>query len=229
MKLNGIVGKGSGRLGSSVFTVRGGEQIVRQYTPNVANPNTDKQQGQRAKFKLLSQMGAIAADGLLFPKVGNVSQRNAFVQANMAAVTFADGRASLDLSNLSLGNGHGAVTVLRTDIAGEDRVSLTIVDEDWVGMAYATVDFVEQGRVVGISGILKGREGVIPVIGARMAKTQVVVAAFRYRDGAARAKYGNIVTEELGQTGRRVSLRISELIANGDIVVSQTVIAAKGE
>ena len=54
MKLNGIVGKGTGKLGASVFAISGGEQIVRQYNPVVSNPNTDAQVAQRAKLKLMS-------------------------------------------------------------------------------------------------------------------------------------------------------------------------------
>ena len=80
MKLNGFVGKGTGKLGSSVFAVSGGEQIVRQYNPNVSNPNTDAQVAQRAKFKLMSQLAAVLAPGLAFKKDSLVSPRNKFIK-----------------------------------------------------------------------------------------------------------------------------------------------------
>lgn len=224
MKLNGIVGKGSGRLGSAVFTVRGGEQIVRQYTPNVSNPNTDAQRTQRAKFKLLSQMAVIAANGLLFPKVGNVSRRNAFVSANMDAVTFSSDRASLDISSLKLGKGFAPVEITRTNLTEADNVTIEIVGEGWDGIAYATVDALDNGHVVGISGVVSTTGTSIPIIGARIARTQIVAAAWRFRDGATRAKYGNLINSSTGQATTNVAIILTELVASGEIEVSQTVV-----
>lgn len=225
MKLNGFVGKGSGRLGSAVFTVRGGEQIVRQYTPNVANPNTAAQKTQRAKFKLLSQLAAIVSDGLLFPKVGNVSRRNAFVSANMPAVTYVGETATLAVDSVKLGNGFEPIEVVRENDKDNNVVKLTVMGSGWDGLAFAAIDFLEVGRILGFSGMQAGMEATIPVIGERAVRTQVVVAAWRFRDGAARAKYGDIVTAEQTQDDFSISLRMSELVANGDIVVSQTVVA----
>lgn len=225
MKLNGIVGKGSGRLGSSVFTVRGGEQIVREYTPNVANPNTDAQQAQRAKFKLLSQMAAITANGLLFPKVGNVSRRNAFMAANMPAVTYSENTATMLLENMLLGPGYEPITATRSDITEEAVVEVVINEENWDGFVFATFDTLDNGRVVGTSGSFNERDGFIPVIPSRMARTSVVVAAWRFRDGAKRAKYGDIMAANASQTDTNIILRMAELVASGEVEVSQTVVA----
>lgn len=225
MKLNGFVGKGTGRLGSSVFAVRGGEQIVRQYTPNVANPNTDAQKAQRTKFKLLSQMAAIATDGLLFPKVGNVSRRNAFMAANMQAVTYSGDTATMSLGNLKLGNGYEPIVAMRTDQPDDSTVEVIIQQENWDGFAYATFDPISEGHVIGISGSFNERDGVIPMIPARMARTAIVVAAWRFRDGATRAKYGDVFANQAAQAPSTVALKLTELVASGDIIVSQTVVA----
>ena len=229
MKLNGIVGKGSGRLGSSVFTVRGGEQIVRQYTPNVANPNTDAQKGQRARFKLLSQLAAITSAGLLFPKVGNVSRRNAFMSANMPAVTYAGGEAILAVGDVKLGNGYELIEVNRQDNTAANTVTLKVKGNGWDGLAFATIDFLDISRIVGFSGMEQRTEATIPVIGARMGYTRIIAAAWRFRDGATRAKYGNIVSSSPSQTSQEIALRMTELVANGEIEVSQTVIAEANE
>lgn len=90
MKLNGFVGKGTGKLGSSVFAVSGGEQIVRQYNPNVSNPSTDAQVEQRAKLKLMSQLAADMASAIAFRKSGLVSARNKFISANIGKADFVD-------------------------------------------------------------------------------------------------------------------------------------------
>lgn len=118
MKLNGFVGKGTGKLGSSVFAVSGGEQIVRQYNPNVSNPSTDAQVEQRAKLKLMSQIAAVLRDAIAFKKNGLVSARNQFISANIGLCTFANGKAELDLTAITL---TGKVSVLPPIVAAFDQ------------------------------------------------------------------------------------------------------------
>lgn len=88
-RLQGISGGLSGKTGSYTFRQSRGQTIVSQYQPIVKNPNSQGQQNQRAKFKLMSQLAAIMA-----PAFGTMSankrpgkqaptQRNAFVQLNM--------------------------------------------------------------------------------------------------------------------------------------------------
>ena len=106
MKLNGFVGKGTGKLGASVFAISGGEQIVRQYNPQVSNPNTDAQIEQRAKLKLMSQLAADLSQSLGFQKNGLVSARNQFVSANIGKCTYEDGEAKIQLSKIELTAGN---------------------------------------------------------------------------------------------------------------------------
>lgn len=102
MKLKGIFGKGTGKVGSSVFAVSGGEQIVREYNPKVSNPQTNAQVEQRAKFKLLSQIAAALASIIAFSKKGLISARNQFVSANFGAVDYSNGKASIPVTDLTL-------------------------------------------------------------------------------------------------------------------------------
>lgn len=102
MKLNGLMGKGSGKLGSSVFAISGGEQIVRQYNPVVSNPQTDAQVAQRAKLKLMSQLAAALAPYIAIPKKGLVSARNQFIAKNIGNATFENNEADIELSTLQL-------------------------------------------------------------------------------------------------------------------------------
>ena len=102
MKLNGIIGKGTGKLGSSVFAISGGVQIMREYNPVVSNPNTEAQIAQRAKLKLMSQLGAALAPALGFAKKGLVSARNQFVSKNIGLATYEDSSAGVTLSELQL-------------------------------------------------------------------------------------------------------------------------------
>lgn len=107
MKQYGILGKGSGKLGSSVFAISGGEQIVRQYNPVVSNPNTPAQVAQRAKLKLMSQLAADLAPILAIPKDGLKSTRNIFVSKNIGLATYENNEASIDVRNLQITAGSG--------------------------------------------------------------------------------------------------------------------------
>lgn len=119
MKLSGIFGKGSGKVGSSVFAVSGGEQIVREYNPKVSNPSTDAQVEQRAKLKLLSQVAAALAVIIAFAKKGLVSARNQFISANYPLAYFEENQAKITIQELDL---TGGVEALPIPVRGEGGV-----------------------------------------------------------------------------------------------------------
>ena len=140
MKLNGFVGKGSGKLGASVFAISGGEQIVRQYNPQVANPNTDAQVEQRAKLKLMSQLAAALARGIAIKKQGLVSARNQFIKINIGAATYENEKASIALSSLKLTTGVQVLGNLRVKNDAPGTVTLNM-DSD-VSLAVDGVRYV---------------------------------------------------------------------------------------
>lgn len=117
MKLNGIFGTGSGKTGNAVFATSAGKQIVRTYQPKVANPNTDAQVAQRAKFKLLSQLAAAMAPVIVIPKSGLVSARNRFVKKNIPLATYADDKASIVLTAIQLTDSQ--VSLPSLDVVGD--------------------------------------------------------------------------------------------------------------
>lgn len=102
MKLTGITGTGTGKLGSSIFAVNAGTQIVRQYQPVVANPSTEAQIEQRAKLKLASQLARDMKGAIAIPKDGIVSARNRFMSKNFGAITYSDGTAEATLADIQL-------------------------------------------------------------------------------------------------------------------------------
>ena len=106
----------SGRTGSFTYRQSRGETIVSQYQPIVKNPNTQGQQDQRARFKLMSQLAAIMSPGFgtmgvtKRPGKQRPTQRNAFMKLNMGAVIFDNNSAKIQMdlvklttSNLPLG------------------------------------------------------------------------------------------------------------------------------
>lgn len=102
MKLDSINGKGSGKSGSKVYYVNHGAQIERAYTSNVSNPNTIEQIGQRARFKLASQVSAVLAPVIAIPRKGIQSPRNLFVKKNMAAFYAGGDGASVSYDVLQI-------------------------------------------------------------------------------------------------------------------------------
>lgn len=105
MKLSGMAGTGSGKLGSQVYASVAGEQIVRNYQPNVSNPNTSLQVNQRARMKLLSQLSAVFSPVIAYQRKGMVSARNQFVKRNFALSSGNDGEAQLTIENIQLTSG----------------------------------------------------------------------------------------------------------------------------
>lgn len=234
MKLQGFVGKGTGKLGASVWTVRKGVQVVREYTDKVTNPNTPAQVGQRAKFKLLTQLGAVVAGAGMFFRNLNAgeSMRNAFMRANMGAVTLSPTGdvALLNVSAVVLTDGHTtapAATFNRSTGALSVDVSAAAM-ADIMGIGYAVITLPDVGRVIGYSARAEKAEGqtaitaTIVAPSALMNKTNVLVWGYRFADAAARAKYEAIAAAE---TADVVALEFDRMLREGLIEPTQTIMA----
>lgn len=125
MKLYGIGGVGTGKLGNQIFAVKAGEQIVRQYQPVVSNPNTAKQVETRAKMKLISQVAAVVAPTIAIPAEGLKTKRNMFISRNYQLMSFADNKATIALPNMQLTKGtlgFGLLTLTRDGLSLDAEV-----------------------------------------------------------------------------------------------------------
>lgn len=234
MKLQGFVGKGTGKLGASVWAVRKGVQVVREYTDKVSNPNTPAQVGQRAKFKLLTQLGAVVAgNGMFFRNLSpGESMRNAFMRANMPAVTLSPtgNVALLNVGAVVLTDGHTtapsatfnrATGTLSVDVSSNAMT-------DIMGIGYAVITLPEVGRVIGYSASAEKAEGETTITAtivappALMSKTNVLIWGYRFTDAAARARYEAIAAAE---TVDVVSLEFRRMLREGLIEPTQTAVA----
>lgn len=126
MKLSGIAGTGSGKLGSTVYATIAGEQVVRQYQPNVANPSTAAQVSNRSNFKLASQLAASMFQAIAIPKEGLTSSRNLFVKINMPLITIASDTSSVRLSSLQLTKSSFPIGSVQANRGEGDAVTLSI-------------------------------------------------------------------------------------------------------
>ena len=105
-KATAIWGKTSGKVGALVYATSGGETIVREYNPNVANPSTTAQVDQRARMKLMSQISAALKPSLAITKTGLVSARNKFTKMNFGFSYALNGVAQVSYENLQLTEGN---------------------------------------------------------------------------------------------------------------------------
>lgn len=119
MKLQGYL-KGSGKLGNMVVARVAGETIARDYNPNVANPNTNLQVGQRSRFKLASQVSAALADVIAIPRQGLKSARNLFVKKNFENFVKVGDNSAVNLPALQITAGSISPLVIEVDRSGTD-------------------------------------------------------------------------------------------------------------
>lgn len=226
MLLCGLTGTGSGKLGSSVFSVTAGKQIVRQYQPVVTNPSTQTQVNNRARLKLISQLSAVMGDVIAIPRKGNVSSRNLFVSDNYHVTEAINGVATVDLSAIGLTRGGVQIPYINAE-----RVDNTSIDVALADKADQIVD-----RVVYImfyrnrSGELQladsavveaaGADGKFPYSFGYIAQDVVVYAYGIYdKNNKATAKFGNYAVS----TGTEVASLISDRkVSDKDYLISKT-------
>lgn len=198
MKLSGIAGKGSGRVGSNVYAVSGGVQVVRQYNPNVTNPSTPAQVAQRSRLKLASQVAAAMADVIAIPKSGLVSSRNAFMKRNFDMFIGSEDGASCQYAKLQLTASSVGLPAVSAEKSDEQTLSIELTSD---ARAVATrviynvfAKTTEQQLMKIASRVVTeaGENGTFP-IEVTTSATELVVYAYGMRDMSttATAKYGN--------------------------------------
>lgn len=226
MKLTGITGTGSGKLGSSVFSVNSGEQIVRQYQPNVANPSTNPQVNSRARLKLLSQLSAVFADVIAIPREGMKSPRNLFVADNYQNTVASNGVASADLASIGITRGGIQIpNVLAERVEGE---SIDVALAESASQIVSRVVYVLFVRNAGgelqlaDSAIVEtaGDDGVFPY-SFGWVSSDVVVYAYGIFDKSAKAtaRFGNYGVT----SGTQVATLVADRkISDSDYIISKT-------
>lgn len=111
-KTTSMWGKTTGKVGGLVYATAGGEQIVREYNPNVANPSTKAQVDQRARMKLMSQLSAALSPVLAMTKDGLISKRNKFTKLNFPASYALNGVAQITYENVQITEGNTALPAM---------------------------------------------------------------------------------------------------------------------
>lgn len=226
MKLTGLTGTGSGKLGSSVFSVHAGEQVVRQYQPVVTNPSTQTQVNNRARLKLISQLSAVMGDVIAIPRKGNVTSRNLFVSDNYHVTEAINGVATVDLSAIGLTRG-----CIHIPYINAERVDTTSIDVALADKADQIVDRVvyvmfyrnRSGELqLADSAVVEtaGADGKFPYSFGYVAQDVVVYAYGIFdKNTKATAKFSDYAVE----TGTQVASLISDRkVSDKDYLISKT-------
>ena len=220
MKLNGLMGTGSGKLGNSVFSVAGGEQIVRQYQPNVANPSTTAQVDQRARMKLMSQLAADLAPVIAIPKDGLKSARNKFISRNFNYSMAADGIAQITLENVQLTEGRNGLPQIVATRSAQDGLTIALAEDASKTVSRVVYIVYKKTSEQKLQLVHSGIQSVAGVNGT-FSKTftnvtgEIVIYAYGMKDtnAAATAKFGNLYC----QSGTDVA----QLMANRTISTAE--------
>lgn len=175
--MQGITGKLSGKMGSAVFRVREGAQVVAQYNPVVKNPNTEGQQSSRAAFKLMSQLAAVMSPGFGTMGVtkrgghGTPSKRNEFFKLNYGLVSTADTAqgvvATIPMEQLKLTSSFrnlGSMSLSAS--AGKIHVTINVPDTSvqsvrCILIGYPETNGVKQASIVSMADFPVSGSGVI--------------------------------------------------------------------
>lgn len=226
MKLNGFVGTGSGKFGSSVFSVNSGAQIVRQYQPVVANPSTSAQVDQRARLKLMSQVAAAMSPVIAIPKNGLKSSRNLFISKNMDSCIATDGVAQITYENLQLtaGNiGFPSITATRNASTGVISVSLSSAPSADIARVVYIMYRKTQGQMEYVASRIvtaKGENNNYPTTFSASSGDVILYAyGMKDSDSKATAKYENYNVATASDLATLISNRT---IAFGDYTFTQT-------
>lgn len=150
MKLYGLGGVGTGKLGNQVFAVKSGVQIVRQYQPVVANPNTAAQVETRAKMKLASQVAAVVSPAIAIAPEGNKTKRNLFISRNYSNIGYEDSTASIALTKMQLTKGTLAFVGLNASKTQAGKISASLREsapQDITKVAYCVVRQSAEGNL----------------------------------------------------------------------------------
>ena len=232
-KMYGFSGRLTGRKGDAVFAVRGGDQIVRQYNPVVANPKTPAQTENRQKLKLLSQLGAVFAPYMAIKSEGAKSGRNIFSSKLYDKVEFEalSNEAKINMIDIVLTNSNRPFPGVVIGVDDMDlNVSATLpLDASVTKVAYVlcTIDAGGEIRFIGDAvestpGATRQfthtfENGALTVVGQR-------VYAYAYgiieNEGADSVRLNELVGDSVQQAAKLLSTRSSYA---GNSVVTRSV------
>lgn len=226
MKLHGIGGVGTGKLGSMVYSVRNGQQIVRQYNPIVANPSTAAQVEARSKMKLMSQLAAIVAPVIAINAEGLKSKRNLFISRNYPLAGYEQNTAQIDMAGVQLTKSNTAFPDFEVDRSNGTSIAVHL-SEDATNLfdrvIYCAVISQADGSLRLWDDVLVTEAGTGGLFPAVLPYTPNAIAVYGYgiraNNDDAKAAYANLKSGDAGKLAEILTSRNATLAA---ITISET-------
>ena len=198
MKKYSANGKGTGKLGGSVFVINHGVQIEREYNGEVSNPSTPAQVSQRSRFKLASQVSAALENVIVIPRKGIQSPRNRFVQKNMPFFYGDSQGAQVTYENLQLTLGSIGIPAIQVERVESNKLTLAMtkpVFKNVSYVAYSIFQKTDEGMLQYIDSVIQEANVDVPdaLVNVDDPGGDLVIYAYGYRlkNAKAKAKYDN--------------------------------------
>lgn len=226
MKLHGIGGVGTGKLGSMVYSVRNGQQIVRQYNPIVANPSTAAQVEARSKMKLMSQLAAIVAPVIAISAEGLKSKRNLFISRNYPLAGYSEDTAQIDMASVQLTKSNTAFPDFEVDRSNGTSIAVHLSEDAsnlFDRVIYCAVISQSDGSLRLWDDVLVTEPGTGGLFPAVLPYTPNAIAIYGYgiraNNDDAKAAYANLKSGDAGKLAEILTSRSATLAA---VTISET-------
>lgn len=216
MKVYSRHGKGSGKVGGSVFVVNHGVLIEREYNATISNPSTDPQVAQRSRFKLASQVSASLAPVIVIPRKGLQSPRNLWTQKNIRFFYGSPQGAQVTYENLQITPGSVGLPALELARNGQNTITFGMA-ESLVGaidhVVYSCFKKMDDDSLLLMTSVVvdvtADNDGAVVEVDDPQGELVVYAYGIREKNAKAHAIYGNYQIES-GQD-------IAKLVANRTI------------
>ena len=218
---------GSGKLGNAVYSEVGGVCVARAYRSSINNPSTPAQVKQRAKMKLITQVGATMAPIIAIPKAGLVSSRNKFTSKNFGLTSYNDGVAEINLNGIQITDGHSSLPALT--VANESATGLSVqlsagADAAISRVVYCVYAINSQGEMVLVGSTIVSTPGTNRLFATNFAyqSGNYIVYAYGMRDmnSAATAKFESLAIQNASTLARLVATRT---VSTSDFQFTKTI------
>lgn len=225
-KLAGLFGKATGKKGDAVLAVTKGEQIMRQYNPIVANPNTDKQVAARAKMKLMSQLSAVLANVIAIRKEGGKSPRNIFNSINYNLCSFDGTAAAINMAPVQLTKSSKGMNDFSADRSSGVSLNCALneVTDQLDAVVYVVVKIFDDKSMRVMDSEMVTRETGMSDFSAKLdyVTGSIVVYAYGivYNGSSAKAKYENIEGDAAEHVAELFTSRATSIMSS---VMTETV------
>lgn len=214
----------TGKVGGSIFAVRNGVTIERQYQPVVGNPSTEAQVSARARLKLMSQLSEVFASVIAFTRDGLVSSRNRFVSKNYGLATYEGGVADFPLTSIDLTGGILSLPAVTGSVSASTvNAQLATPASEYNRVVYGLFVRLDDGslRKVGESVAVPGADSRFPITVTTGSNLPTLIVAYgvRYNTESARARYADL---DVIATTYVANIVTSRSVSERDISISET-------